>query len=89
MIVLIPVLITFSTSSQFVRFHQQTTTDTLLKIQRNISRSLEDGGEILFISERQLLTFDYIEDVNLVPDYEKVFLMEMVMAGNRNYLHDF
>lgn len=88
-IVLIPVLITLSTSSQFLRFHYQTTADTLLKMQRNISRTLEDGGEILFISERQLLTFDYIEGVPLVPEYEKVFLMEMVMAGNRNYLDAF
>jgi len=88
-IVFIPILITFGSSSQFLRFHPQATEDSLLKMQRNISRALEDGGEILFISERQLLTFDYIDGVTLVPEYEKVFLMEMVMAGNRNYLDAF
>ena len=38
---------------------------------------------------RQLLTFDYIEGLTLVPEYEKVFLLEMVMAGNRDYLDQF
>jgi len=49
----------------------------------------ESSGEILFISERHLLTFHTIEDVPLVDDYEKVFLMEMAMADNPNYLGRF
>lgn len=44
------------------------------------------GGEVLFLGERQLLTFQYLDGVRLVPDYERVFLMEMAMAGNREYL---
>jgi hypothetical protein len=46
----------------------------------------EKGSEVLLISERQLITFDTLQDVPLVPDYEKVFLMEMAMAGNPAYL---
>lgn len=46
------------------------------------------SGEVLFISNRQLITFDYI-DVPLVPDYERVFLMEMAMAGDAEYLGRF
>jgi len=46
----------------------------------------ENGSEVLLISERQLITFDTLRDVPLVPDYEKVFLMEMAMAGNPAYL---
>ena len=30
-----------------------------------------------------------IDGIDLVPEYEKVFLMEMVMAGNRSYLDSF
>lgn len=88
-IVFIPVLIALSTSSQFVKFDRQTTSDAILKIQRNITRAIENGGEILFISERQLLTFDYIEGGTLIPEYEKVILMEMVMADNQTYLDNF
>jgi cellobiose-specific phosphotransferase system component IIC len=46
-------------------------------------------GPILFISERQLLSFGNIHGIELVPDYEKVFLMEMVMANNKPYLDKF
>jgi len=46
-------------------------------------------GEVLFISERQLLTFHYLKNIPLVADYEKVFLMEMAMAGNPLYLGRF
>jgi hypothetical protein len=38
------------------------------------------GGEVLFISNRHLLTFGYVKGVRLIPEYERVFLMEMAMA---------
>jgi hypothetical protein len=46
-------------------------------------------GEVLFINERQLLTFGEVKGVPLVPQYEAVFLMEMAMANNQDYLNDF
>lgn len=46
-------------------------------------------GEVLFITERHLLTFQNLRGISLVPDYEKVFLMEMAMAGNGDYLGRF
>jgi peroxiredoxin len=52
-------------------------------------QATEQGGEVLFISQRQLLTFNYVHDVTLVPDDELVFLMEMAMAGNAAYMDTF
>lgn len=49
----------------------------------------EQGGEVLFISERQLLMFHMVGDVTLVPDYEVVTLMEMAMSRNQSYLDRF
>ncbi len=49
----------------------------------------EKGSQVLLITERQLITFDTLKDVTLVSDYEKVFLMEMAMAGNPAYLGQF
>ena len=46
-------------------------------------------GDVLFISQRQLLTFGEIEGVDLVPDNELVFLMEMAMSNNEDYLNTF
>ena len=45
--------------------------------------------DVLFLSERQLLTFHNLKDIPLVGDYEKVFLMEMAMAENPEYLGKF
>ena len=47
------------------------------------------NGEILFVTERQLLIFDEIKNVDLVPEYEQMELMEMAMSGNRDYLEKF
>lgn len=56
---------------------------------RLLQESLESGGEILFITERQLITFDVIDGVTLVPEYEQSELMEMAMSRNRPYLENF
>jgi hypothetical protein len=46
-------------------------------------------GPVLFINERQLLTFGMIPNVPLVPEDEVVTLMEMAISGNRPYLTKF
>jgi hypothetical protein len=48
-----------------------------------------DRGEILFMDQRQLLTFGTISGVPLVPDYEKKYLMDQSMAGNAVFFKDF
>lgn len=46
-------------------------------------------GSVLFITERQLLTFADLEGIDVVHPYEKVFLMEMAMGDNQAYLEAF
>jgi hypothetical protein len=68
---------------------EETQTD-MAKLKKTIRMTQEESsGDILFISERHLLTFHMVENVSLVDDYEKVFLMEMAMAGNPDYLGRF
>jgi hypothetical protein len=57
------------------------------KLQQAVSAG--NGGEILFVTERQLLTFDKLNNIPLVPEYEQIELMEMAMSGNRDYLETF
>ncbi|HKJ28523.1 MAG TPA: hypothetical protein VJ965_12845, partial [Anaerolineales bacterium] len=54
-----------------------------------VQDAVADGGEVLFISQRHLLTFGYIEDVPLVHEYEKMELMDNIMAGTPAYLETF
>ncbi|MBK8823937.1 MAG: hypothetical protein IPN58_15425 [Anaerolineales bacterium] len=49
----------------------------------------QNEGEILFVTERQLITFGELNNVRLVPEYEQSELMEMAMSGNREYLETF
>jgi hypothetical protein len=59
------------------------------QIQNLINQNASEIDEVLFIDQRHLLTFGMIEGVDLVPEYEKVFLMEMAMANNEAYLKNF
>ena len=60
----------------------------LSDLKRAIAVLQDQGGDILFISERQLLTFGEL-DLPVIPEYEKVFLMEMAMGNNQEYLRLF
>lgn len=46
-------------------------------------------GEVLFIDQRQLLTFGIIKNVRLVPDYEKKYMMDQAMGNNQEYFEQF
>jgi hypothetical protein len=61
----------------------------LAAIQKYVTATISEGGEVIFITERQLLTFHSIYNVPLVPEYEKFYLMEMAMAGNSEYMDKF
>lgn len=87
--ILIPLLNALSYGGPISKQEPQVLDLSMQRLQRFIQEAQNDPGEILFITERQLLTFKVLEGVQLVPDYEKVFLMEMAMAGNPAYLDQF
>jgi len=47
------------------------------------------GSQILCLSDCQLFTFGYLQADQVDTRYEKIFLMEMAMAGNDAYLNQF
>jgi len=59
------------------------------KLQLAASEAVNKEGEVLFVTERQLLTFDMLTNIPLTPEYEQVELMEMAMSGNREYLEQY
>lgn len=64
------------------------TAETLRVVTKQVSQAARNG-EVLFIDQRQLLTFHFIEDVLLVPEYEKKYLMDQAMANNAAYFEGF
>lgn len=61
----------------------------LATLQAYSTEAVEAGGEVLFVSQRHLLTFGLIEGVPLVHAHEKLLLQEMVMSQNYAYLENF
>ncbi|MGB9591048.1 MAG: hypothetical protein ACPL1K_00870 [Candidatus Kryptoniota bacterium] len=66
----------------------ETTKKSLQSLQTEITKA-QLKGEILFMDQRQLLTFGYIKDVVLVPEYEKKVLIDQAMARNAGYFKSF
>uniref|UniRef100_A0A7C4L0T4 ABC transporter ATP-binding protein n=1 Tax=Bellilinea caldifistulae TaxID=360411 RepID=A0A7C4L0T4_9CHLR len=60
-----------------------------LKALNQLVSSAAQRGEVLFISQRQLLTFGYVQDVPLVADYELLLLSEASISNNRALLEKF
>jgi len=61
---------------------------TLSTVQAAIAQA-KDEGEILFIDQRQLLTFGLLEKVTLIDEYEKKYLMDQALTGNAAYFDGF
>jgi hypothetical protein len=46
-------------------------------------------GDILFIDQRQLLTFGYVKNVPLIPEYDKKVLINQAMSADAQYFSAF
>ncbi len=62
--------------------------EALVEVQEAATYSKE-FGEVLFIDQRQLLTFGYIKDIPFVSEYEKKILMNEALSTNYEYYEAF
>ncbi len=67
----------------------QVTDEALEAIRSEVARVRSQGGEVLFMDQRQLLTFGYVRDVPLIPEYEKKMLMNEALSANSTYFKPF
>ncbi len=86
LVLLIPAFIAITLGGSLTHPGEGRTAEALAQLEALVAAAGLDGGRILFITERQLVTFNYLEGVSLVEDYEKMIFMEMVMAGNEDYI---
>jgi hypothetical protein len=61
----------------------------LTQIQERVNRVNAQGGEILFITQRHLISMHMLEGVTLVPEYEREDLMEIAMANDFQHIQAF
>jgi hypothetical protein len=70
--------------------HDAKATQTVLaSLQQRVDAVDAQGGEILFITQRHLISMGMLQHVTLVPEYEREDLMEIAMADNQEYLNRF
>jgi hypothetical protein len=63
--------------------------DSLASLQTLVDETVANGGQVLFISQRHLLTFDLITGIPLVPEYDNIDLMEFAMSNYRPSIDQF
>jgi hypothetical protein len=66
-----------------------TTTEESLSQVREAAAEASTHGPVLFMDQRQLLTFGYVRGVDLVSEYEKKRLMDEALSGNTAYFVPF
>jgi hypothetical protein len=72
-----------------LRLPEKPLTQTVLARVQSEVAAAKARGPVLFIDQRQLLTFGFIEDLPLVDEYEKKYLMDQALSGNEIYLKEF
>lgn len=88
--VIIPsVLPQIQTNIGWTRYDESRTQFVLEDLQERVDQVNVQGGKILFITQRQLISMDMLNGVTLIPEYEREDLMEMAMADNQEYLAKF
>ena len=65
------------------------TQDVLSQLQQRIDQVDAQNGEILFITQRHLVSMHMLDGVTLVPEYEREDLMEIAMANDLRHLQTF
>ena len=67
----------------------KTDSDKALKDIKDAIEEYAPNGDILFIDQRQLLTFKYVTGVPLVPEYDKKVLINEAMSASESYFQSF
>jgi hypothetical protein len=89
LVILIPFVFPLDYIGSWVTYNSYRSQVDIKKLQAAVAPAAAQGGQVLFISERQLITFNYIQGVPLVPEDEIVELMEIAMSNNRPALSKF
>ncbi len=85
--VIIPVWSNVTTAAPHVFPDSVVTEDAVEKIREAVEEN--KGEDILFMDQRQLLTFGTVDKIPLIADYEKKWMMDEAMANNAAYFEPY
>ncbi|MEW6083538.1 MAG: hypothetical protein AB1607_02985 [Chloroflexota bacterium] len=88
-VIVIPILFLTQSNIGFKTYDESRTDAVLQSLQEHVDEVNANGGEILFITQRHLISMGMLEHVTLVQEYEREELMEMAMSNNEEFLTRF
>jgi hypothetical protein len=89
LLVLVPAWLNLRGTASFWQYDWAESQVTLTALQQKVDSVNAQGGQILFITQRHLIAMKMLDNVTLIPEYEREELMEMAMANNEAYLKTF
>ncbi len=88
-LLLVPAWFSLQLSGAFKVYEVARTQSVLAALQARVDAVTTQGGEILFITQRHLVSMHMLQGVKMIPEYEREELMEMAMGNNQEYLATF
>jgi hypothetical protein len=85
----IPILFAIGQGDPVQHRDHRTAETAMERLQQIVDQDGGEDAEILFIDHRHLIAFGMLKGVIMVPEHDKVLLMEMAMSGNAAYLERF
>lgn len=89
LLIAMPVWSRLQSNPVIITYDANRTDAVLSALQERLDQVNSQGGEILFISQRHLISMGMLHNVTLIPEYEREDLMEMAMGNNTEYLDKF
>lgn len=89
LLILVPAWFGSLEKAQFWQYNPETSRVTLSALQQKVDQLNTEGKQVLFINQRHLISMHMLNNVTLIPEYEREELMEMAMAQNKDYLQQF
>ena len=84
-----PAFFSFQGGSPLILKPEEKVTEILGIIQNEVDYGQKNGGEVLFMDQRQLITFDIIKNVILVDVHEKKYLIGHSFVSQTDKLNPF
>jgi hypothetical protein len=88
LVIFLPIWNIYTIGSPVSMPKKEIVTEALEKT-KTLVEQVKNSGDILFLDQRQLLTFGEIKGVPLISEYEKKLLMEQAMGDNFEYFQGF
>ena len=89
LLVVLPVGFQFTQPSFFTPPQQDLADQAISSIRKQVSTALNKGKPVLFMTEKQLITFGQLPGTPMVFDYEKVYMLDWAMSDSMDQLNNF